>query len=803
MNRDGLRFRYALSAAVLWLPAAVLAATSACSSDVSSAEVCAPPDSACDGVCVALRSDRANCGACGVACPAGEACIDGACEEGGKGGGGGGGGGTDGVGGDPLACGDDRHVKRCDGACVDTRTDPNHCGKCGEPCEPGRACAGALCQRTCLEGLTDCAGACVDLTAAPQHCGRCDRACDPGRPCEDGRCGCSAEPSQDIGSGVPQRVGGTTSGADDGRSLSCAGSGAADQTFLFTAPHAGTYLFDTFEASHDTALGALRADTCAELACNDDAGSLQSQIAVDLAEGEPVLVVVSGAEGDFTLRVTEPGPIVCAPTALEAVVPQTVTGSTLGLEDSVYAECDIASSQDATYTFTAPEDGLYVFSGRAASRELIVEVLDDGTCTGRSLACAYGSSQTSAVAELEAGKTALVAVASPSGPLPEFTLEIFEAPTCPAVNLGSRVPQTVTGNNEDLPNVFSACFSPTSGGEATYGFTARHDGVYVFDATESSFPVLLEVRREGCRGEVITCLDGSSQPARAVLPLAAGETAVIALDSYGETGDYALEVTEAACPLIDLGSTAPQTVTGTTAGLSDALAPVCGYFGAPEATYLFTAPAYALYTFDTEGSTFDTLLDVRDGACAGPSLKCNDDADPEGAVTHSRLTLPLSAGQAVIVAVDSYEASGEYTLHVTQQEVPPCPLFDLGDSVPQTVTGNNEGSLDVLTPECGGDPGGEVTYAFTAPAEGYYDINTVGSTIETVLSVRLGGCRGPEIACASDGRSSRALVRLDAGQAVLISVDTSGEEGDYALNVSQFDGSGTSDSGHYELNIHL
>ncbi|AUX30570.1 MULTISPECIES: MXAN_6577-like cysteine-rich protein [Sorangium] len=791
MNRDGFRFGYALSPAVLWLPAALLAATSACAGDVSPpAALCDPPYSACDGVCVALRSDRANCGACGVACSADEACVAGACEVRGGEGGGGEGGGSAGVGGSGPECGGDRTMQRCDGECVDTRTDPRHCGQCGSACEPGRACVGALCRRTCLEGLTECAGACVDLTADPLHCGQCGRACDPGSPCEGGACGCSAEASRDIGSEVPQRVSGTTVGADDSRSLSCAGSGAADQTFLFTAPRAGTYLFDTFEASHDTALGALRADTCAELACNDDAGSRQSQIAVDLSAGEPILVVVSGAEGDFTLRVAEPGPVQCTPTALEPVVPQTVVGSTVGLEDSVSATCDYTSSLDATYTFTAPETGLYAFSARSAVSELLVEVLAGGTCTGDSLDCKFGLGEATAVAEIEAGQTVLVAVASPVTAMREFTLDVFEAPACPGVNLGSTVPQTVTGNNEELPDVRAACFSSTSGGEATFGFTAPRDGLYLFDATGSSFPVLLEVRRDGCAGEVVTCLDGTFQPARAAVPLAAGDTAAIILDSYGDAGDYALEITEVACPIIDLGST-PQTVTGTTADFSDVLAPECGYFGGPEATYLFTAPADALYTFDTEGSTFDTILDVRDGSCSGRSLKCNDNADPTGALTHSRLSVLLTAGQSVVVSVDSYEASGEYTLNVTQRDAPPCPLFDLGDSVPQTVTGNNEGYADILTPECGAGPGGEATYAFTAPADGYYDIDTAGSTVETVLSVRDGGCRGDEIACESDGRSSRAFVWLDAGQTVLISVEASGEGGDFTLNVSRFDAPGT------------
>ncbi|WP_437290010.1 MXAN_6577-like cysteine-rich protein [Sorangium sp. So ce406] len=805
MTRDRFRFRYALSPAVSWLPAAVLAVTSACSSEVASEPICDAPYSNCGGVCVALRSDRDHCGACGNECSSGELCVAGACEArppqgagvGGSDGvpGGDGGGPEDdgGAGGDPAACDETRYVKRCDGACVDTRTDPDHCGRCGQACDPGRACAGGRCQPICREGFTECAGACVDLDADAQHCGRCGHACDPGQPCEAGSCGCSTEPSEDIGSTVPQRVSGTTRGADDSRLPSCGAPDTADHTFLFTAPTTGTYFFDTLEAPFDTTLAALAASTCAELACNDDGEGIQSQIAVDLLEGESILVVVSGAsgaEGDFTLRVTQPGPVMCTPTALEPVVPQTLTGTTVGLEDSVYYNCGVTSLPDATYTFAAPEAGTYVFSARVPE-ETIIDILDGGACDGDSLGCQYGYGQTNKIVELDAGQTVLVAVSGPSGPLTRFALDIFEAPPCPGQDLGSTVPQTVTGSNEGLSNVLSACYAFSTGGEATYGFTAPRDGVYLFDTEGSTFPVLMEVRRGSCAGEIVTCSDSELSPARITTPLTAGETAVIVLDTYSRTGDYRLEISEIACPVIDLGSTAPQTVTGTTAGFTDVLAPSCGYSGGPEVTYRFTAPADGLYTFNTEGSAFDTTVDVRDGSCAGRSLRCNDNVDPTGELTHSQVSLLLSADQTVIVSVDSNFTSGEYTLNVTQQEAPPCPLIDLGSTVPQTVTGSNEGYPDLLTPECGGGAGGEATYRFTAPAEGYYVFDTAGSTIETVLSVREDGCGGPELACASDGARSRTIVWLEAEQTVVLSVDSNGDEGEYMLNAGQFDGSGT------------
>ncbi|WP_437736311.1 MXAN_6577-like cysteine-rich protein [Sorangium sp. So ce1335] len=799
MMRDGFRFRYALSPSLPWLPAALLAATSACSSEVSSQEpLCNAPYSDCGGVCVALRADRDNCGACGNACASDEECTAGSCEarepDGGEGGGDGEGGEG---GGDPMSCGQDRYMQRCDGVCVDTRVDPNHCGKCGQQCEPGRACAGALCLRACVEGLTECGDACVDLDADPQHCGRCGNACDPGQPCEAGSCACSTEPSEALESAVPLRVNGTTRGAEDSRLPSCSWSGAPDQTFLFTAPGTGTYFFDTFESDYDTTLAALSADTCAELACNDDDTGIQSLITLDLNEGESILLVVSGAsgaEGDFILRVTQPAPPLCAPTVLEPVLSQTLTGTTEGRVDAVGSDCDGGSSPspDDLYSFTAPEAGAYIFSA-SASDDVIVAVIEGGACHGDVLGCEDGEKQATLTKALEAGQTVLVAVSSPGTTLPSFTLDVFRTPPCPAEDLGSTVPQTVTGSNEGLRNVLTACYSTAIGGEATYSFTAPHDGVYMFDTEGSGVPVVMAVRRGTCSGELVACEDSADSPAQLTAPLRAGETAVIVLDTYGATGDYQLEISELPCPLLDLGSTAPQTVTGTTADLIDALEPHCGSFGGPEVTYRFTAPADGLYTFDTVGSTFDTIVDVRDGSCAGASLRCNDDADPAGDSDHSRVSVVLSADQTVVVSVDSESGSesGEFTLNVTQQEAPPCPLGDLGSTVPQSVTGNNEGYPDLTTPTCGRGVGGEATYGFVAPAEGYYLFDTEGSDIETVVSVRNATCGGTELACSNEGEDSRALVRLEADQAVVVNVDTNGAQGEYVLNVSEFDSSGT------------
>lgn len=777
MKRGGIRSRRLLLSAVLWAPAALLAAPSCTEPRRTQHDApCSFPAASCDGRCVDLSTDPEHCGACGEPCPDGMMCVGGACE--------------DAASNTPPRCGPG--LTDCGGTCADTRISPDHCGGCDAPCEAGRACEGGACQTSCREGFSACGDECVDLKNDPQHCGRCGRACDPGRGCDGGRCECSVHPSLDIGSTVPQRVEGSTAGASDSRTLACAGPGAVDQTFLFTAPVKGTYLFDTFEADHDTALGVIRPETCDLLACNDDASGMKSsQVSVPLDKGEQLLVVVSGARGEqgtFTLRVTESGSVQCSPTALDPALPLVVPGTTVGFDDSVRSRCSLGWTPDATYTFTAPRAGLFVFSASGPGARAI-NLLDGGTCTGAPIACALNpGDRAQVVAELDAGQTVLVSVEGAKDHTGAFTLEVVEAPPCPLLDLGDEVPQTVTGSNEGVEGVLSACGADATGGEVTYRFTAPADGLYTLDARASTIPVLLDVRDGMCTGGSLGCADGSpGEPARLTLPLTAGQSVVAVVDTTGGTGEHVLEISEARCPLADLGAEAPWSVTGSTAELEDMLAPSCGASKGAEATYGFTAPADALYVFDTAGSTLDTVLEVRDGACTGRPLRCHDGA--LGAA--SRVSVVLSAGQKVIAIVDSDGGEGDYVLNVTQHEIPACPRELLGIDLPQTVTGNNTGYLDRLASRCGGGAGGEATYGFTAPKDGYFIFDTTGSTVETILSVREGGCEGAEIVCNRNGTSSKAVLSLSAGETVLISVDTMGPEGDYQLKVSEFEGEGT------------
>lgn len=118
-----------------------------------------------------------------------------------------------------------------------------------------------------------------------------------------------------------------------------------------------------------------------------------------------------------------------------------------------------------------------------------------------------------------------------------------------------------------------------------------------------------------------------------------------------------------------------------------------------------------------------------------------------------------------------------------------CPDQDIGNTVPQTVMGDNTGLGDDHVSTCGDGGGEDATYQFTAPAAGSYTFDTAGSMLaDTILSI-LDGCGGMELDCNDDVGggvfSSEVTLMLAAGQTVIIVVDGyGGEVGPFTLNIS-------------------
>ena len=76
----------------------------------------------------------------------------------------------------------------CAGACIDTQNDPANCGTCGIKCAAEELCSGGKCGVGCSGGTVECGSKCVDTMVDTKHCGMCDKVCPTGQACAAGVC---------------------------------------------------------------------------------------------------------------------------------------------------------------------------------------------------------------------------------------------------------------------------------------------------------------------------------------------------------------------------------------------------------------------------------------------------------------------------------------------------------------------------------------------------------------------------------------------------------------------------------------
>jgi hypothetical protein len=325
-----------------------------------------------------------------------------------------------------LSCGS---LTDCGGLCVDTASDPQNCNDCDVACDVDEQCVSGACEAICGVGETYCSGLCVDTSVDPAHCGDCDAVCGTGDVCAAGDCTCPAPVCglcgvQGLGSTVPQTINGDTSTAPDNFELSCVLPGAGEVVFAFTAPLSGPYSIDAFGSSYDVALAVID-QTCSEVECNDDTLQTDSQIVMDLDANQTVLVVVDGydgSEGGFALHIQS---AVCPLASLGSNLPETMSGATDNLGNILSPTCGDPGSPEATYGFIAPADGMYTFDTLGSTFDTVLHI-HDGDCFGPELGCNDDTmgEQSVVTLDLAAGQAVVVAVDGFGGVAGDYTLNV-------------------------------------------------------------------------------------------------------------------------------------------------------------------------------------------------------------------------------------------------------------------------------------------------------------------------------------------------------------------------------------------
>jgi hypothetical protein len=119
-----------------------------------------------------------------------------------------------------------------------------------------------------------------------------------------------------------------------------------------------------------------------------------------------------------------------------------------------------------------------------------------------------------------------------------------------------------------------------------------------------------------------------------------------------------------------------------------------------------------------------------------------------------------------------------------------CEGEGLASQVPVSVQGSNVGATDDHAAPCAAEGGRDVVYLWTAPAAGFYRIDTLASDYDTVLYAFAGGCDGELLACNDDVSGtfqSAIVVQLDRGETIAIVVDgfSAEDTGNYVLSIDE------------------
>ena len=276
-----------------------------------------------------------------------------------------------------------------------------------------------------------------------------------------------------------------------------------------------------------------------------------------------------------------------------------------------------------------------------------------------------------------------------AGAWDERCVALIESEACGRCGAAPSTACEVAAASEELPSALHGTLGTgdvTDAVELSCGSIAEPDVLFAFTAPEAGSyelttagssvtdTVMAVIDGEACGGDELGCNDDDDTElsSRLTLELDQGQSVLIAVESWGEeSGDVTVQIAASggSSPLDDDSCVAsalegtPASAAGDASAESDLITPSCALYGsAGEAFYTFTAAEEGRYRFDTRGSDADTIVQVLDGTCTAAELACNDDSDLGGLAAVA--DLDLSAGQTVLVNVDSLDGTGSYTLSV-------------------------------------------------------------------------------------------------------------------------------------------
>ena len=188
-----------------------------------------------------------------------------------------------------------------------------------------------------------------------------------------------------------------------------------------------------------------------------------------------------------------------------------------------------------------------------------------------------------------------------------------------------------------------------------------------------------------------------------------------------------------------------STTNGTTVGATkEAGEPNhAGNAGGHSLWYRWTPPFSGIVTFNTFGSSFDTLLAVYTNAPSLVSIVSNDDA---GSSSQSRVNFRAFFGETYFIVVDGYNGAAG-AVKLSWAEFPFYPNDNFSNAIALPGTNGTTFGCNILSSQETGEPQhagagvyGQRTiwYQWTAPFTGSASFDTTGSPIDTVMAAYTG-----------------------------------------------------------------
>ncbi len=555
--------------------------------------------------------------------------------------------------------------------------------------------------------------------------------------------------------------------------------------YSYTATCTDTLAVTVDSANYSTFLSVYDGSSCASvpLACDSSGGS-SAAVQIDATAGQSYLISIGGitTTGSGTLTVRQaPGNDDCD-SALAVVDGMYIYDTTCATDGS--ETCD-GNNNQVWFRYTAPCDAFVTIDTIGSSYDTWLSV-SEGACGGATCIAQSDDAvgvQSRVTIEVSADQQLLIAAGGFSSRVGAGVLNIE---TRPVNDLCIDAVQVIDGTYAyDTRCAVEENTAPCGSGRSVWFAynVGACDGTLVADTFGSVYDTFLSVYELGDCADLalIQCNDDFFDvQSRVSIDVAAGQQLLIAVGGASADAGRGFLTVEFSVPNDECADAAVVTdgshQFSTTCATHDDL----GCDGNNNQVWFrYIAPCTGPIDIDTQGSSYDTWMSLREGFGCSEFATClaqNDDAIG----VQSRIVYDATEGQELLIAVGGFSnRRGDGVLNIRSgqpnDQCDQATPIGIGTHAYDTVCATYDGA--------GGCPSNaDLWFAFDATASGSLGVTAIGLDYDPRLAIfGESDCQdlaGSLIACEDDtfglGDNATVETSVTAGQTVLIAVGGSG-----------------------------